>query len=119
MRISDWSSDVCSSDLGGKLGLHLAGPVRTGEVIARPARPDQRFRQPAVGLVYVALEKGQRMLAAERFSFPHQQYRHVGPGTRPGDRGAASRQPPTRDQPPAPIPLVPKGPSLPKPAPSD
>src|SRR3546814_7744387 len=35
MRISDWSSDVCSSDLGG------------GEPHPRPARPRARFR-PAV-----------------------------------------------------------------------
>src|SRR3546814_17479029 len=26
MRISDWSSDVCSSDLGGELGLQAALP---------------------------------------------------------------------------------------------
>src|SRR3546814_20841017 len=27
MRISDWSSDVCSSDLWGSIGSHLAVPV--------------------------------------------------------------------------------------------
>src|SRR3546814_20899465 len=30
MRISDWSSDVCSSDLGG------SGSVSTGEIVAGP-----------------------------------------------------------------------------------
>src|SRR3546814_16817267 len=28
MRIMDWSSDVCSSDLGKDLGLHVARPER-------------------------------------------------------------------------------------------
>src|SRR3546814_4036791 len=41
MRISDWSSDVCSSDLGGVLDSARAEPA-TG----RPARP--RFCRKAV-----------------------------------------------------------------------
>src|SRR3546814_3049432 len=34
MRISDWSSDVCSSDLQALLGLHLRGPVDQGNEAA-------------------------------------------------------------------------------------
>src|SRR3546814_19192232 len=30
MRISDWSSDVCSSDLGGTVNLNLGAINRTG-----------------------------------------------------------------------------------------
>src|SRR3546814_14926066 len=37
MRISDWSSDVCSSDLGG-LGVHRLG-LRRGALVFRPAHP--------------------------------------------------------------------------------
>src|SRR3546814_3960023 len=41
MRISDWSSDVCSSDLGvvqpGKIGLAaLIGPDRVGRALEQP-----------------------------------------------------------------------------------
>src|SRR3546814_10516756 len=41
MRISDWSSDVCSSDLQTQLGIRLLllTGVRTGEL--RLATPDQ------------------------------------------------------------------------------
>src|SRR3546814_4086184 len=36
MRISDWSSDVCSSDLRGPSATHRANPVRHPDRISRP-----------------------------------------------------------------------------------
>src|SRR3546814_13364532 len=44
MRISDWSSDVCSSDLSGA----MATPKITG-MIRRKARRDAKGGVPAVG----------------------------------------------------------------------
>src|SRR3546814_3632328 len=41
MRISDWSSDVCSSDLG-------RGRPRRGQRAVRALLPDARRRQPAL-----------------------------------------------------------------------
>src|SRR3546814_15021175 len=38
MRISDWSSDVCSSDLNGALN----GSGRDGGKVERPSRPKQQ-----------------------------------------------------------------------------
>src|SRR3546814_11378483 len=35
MRISDWSSDVCSSDLGEAVGVHHAGAVQHDGDMAR------------------------------------------------------------------------------------
>src|SRR3546814_11521518 len=37
MRISDWSSDVCSSDLMKQVSSHLGG-VRNGMVLSWPSR---------------------------------------------------------------------------------
>src|SRR3546814_7919636 len=64
MRISDWSSDVCSSDLGG-----VGGCVRQG--LSRG-----RFLLPAVGLRHLAdlwraaararRERGRLLAAADR-----------------------------------------------------
>src|SRR3546814_9234895 len=83
MRISDWSSDVCSSDL-------VARPVRTGaartERSIAPATPDRRTRSRAgspssggsQGLVEV-LQQVLRILKADR------QPRHTG---RHADLGA-------------------------------
>src|SRR3546814_4397912 len=42
MRISDWSSDVCSSDLAGRVGLDAAS-ARLVEVQERPALPIERY----------------------------------------------------------------------------
>src|SRR3546814_10280188 len=52
MRISDWSSDVCSSDLEGRgLVVVLLGQQRAGDVDEAPARP----YRPGSGTQQVAL----------------------------------------------------------------
>src|SRR3546814_7013338 len=48
MRISDWSSDVCSSDLGTDDGWDRA-VVRQGRHVGRPVRlPERQAPQPEV-----------------------------------------------------------------------
>src|SRR3546814_7353640 len=58
MRISDWSSDVCSSDLGGRLVGTALGPVEQRLIGWRDAVPDllnrlhiqpERLRQRGLG----------------------------------------------------------------------
>src|SRR3546814_7563318 len=58
MRISDWSSDVCSSDLMGELGeiLHVEAG---GEVRLQHERRDQRHQ---VGIAAALAEPVQRAL---------------------------------------------------------
>src|SRR3546814_4122476 len=46
MRISDWSSDVCSSDLGPEFPEREQQPV--GEVFGQPAQPRERRVDPAL-----------------------------------------------------------------------
>src|SRR3546814_20828144 len=65
MRISDWSSDVCSSDLEGRHGVARSGPAIpevSGPVVphdqvlgVRPARPDL-YRHPRRAAEDVALD---------------------------------------------------------------
>src|SRR3546814_13623421 len=45
MRISDWSSDVCSSDLGSQVG-HIVEQIDRGRDRAKSAEDEQR-RYPA------------------------------------------------------------------------
>src|SRR3546814_15841385 len=54
MRISDWSSDVCSSDLPGVRARRELEPDRDGRVLALP-----------VGVVHPRLEVRQRRLALQ------------------------------------------------------
>src|SRR3546814_17270258 len=49
MRISDWSSDVCSSDLAAELRLHRLLPVTDAE--QRDARIEDRLRDARATLV--------------------------------------------------------------------
>src|SRR3546814_14374079 len=52
MRISDWSSDVCSSDLferSGNLQLDLVADQRDAEAEAEVAAADRRFRLESDG----------------------------------------------------------------------
>src|SRR3546814_18615765 len=83
MRISDWSSDVCSSDLlaqvaAGKAAVHLADDV------GRRDGGDARARaQPAAG--------GDRQLP-QRFAAPGRPGRRPGPGrTRAAGRAHPGR----------------------------
>src|SRR3546814_12248852 len=53
MRISDWSSDVCSSDLGGREHILAAGDsifVRGSEVSAISCQSRTRFTNIAIAL---------------------------------------------------------------------
>src|SRR3546814_12365773 len=47
MRISDWSSDVCSSDLPPHPGFHRRGPCRGRSGWTRPPPPSSRCSLPA------------------------------------------------------------------------
>src|SRR3546814_16853059 len=47
MRISDWSSDVCSSDLPGLIvALELRALLIVGEVDGHPSAPEQQSPAP-------------------------------------------------------------------------
>src|SRR3546814_18291585 len=45
LRISDWSSDVCSSDLPSVAGLPPRSPARPVESLARPDRRREPWRR--------------------------------------------------------------------------
>src|SRR3546814_1518669 len=62
MRISDWSSDVCSSDLHVLAGLHADGPVRG---------------KPAGVQHYVEVELPDGRIVAPDGVFPHRRHRLV------------------------------------------
>src|SRR3546814_5983183 len=55
MRISDWSSDVCSSDSGIVLGVEIENEGRADE-IAQAHRPAIGHRQRDVGNVCAGVE---------------------------------------------------------------
>src|SRR3546814_8084092 len=55
MRISDWSSDVCSSDLQGFTGKACRAPVRSYAVDAGSAL--LLFRYPAIDLAFEDLQR--------------------------------------------------------------
>src|SRR3546814_13752764 len=53
MRISGWSSDVCSSDLADLFGLDLLGrhdPADAAEMVAVAVRKDHRLDRPLARL---------------------------------------------------------------------
>src|SRR3546814_2478143 len=70
MRISDWSSDVCSSDLRARLRQQLAVVLARGEqAVAEVGRQDQHRRHAERGTgqaAGVALHagRGQRLVAS-------------------------------------------------------
>src|SRR3546814_15369250 len=86
MRISDWSSDVCSSDLPGErfagdtLIPHAqrAGAARKADVIGRPVVADERRDQPAVAPRNVAVEEGPDVIAPDVAGFDRSEERRVG-----------------------------------------
>src|SRR3546814_7683195 len=94
MRISDWSSDVCSSDLRGgrldarRLGIGAAGQYRhRGAAPAEPAAarnrtgPVRNGARPGGDRVVPASDRGRATIAADSSSPP--------PGRRPGATGPA------------------------------
>src|SRR3546814_16219144 len=71
MRISDWSSDVCSSDLSPRAGITLEAlscmaelPVDVPGDYARPGRPWCRVRRPHGGSGKIRRAIGQRQPGA-------------------------------------------------------
>src|SRR3546814_6462661 len=50
MRISDWSSDVCSSDLADARAIGEERPARGGELFARPVRRLRHARRARRGV---------------------------------------------------------------------
>src|SRR3546814_12176016 len=71
MRISDWSSDVCSSDLGARAALHLAEIEFANTIIRAP-------QEGRLGEVGVRL--GQYVTAGTQLTFlvPRSEERRVG-----------------------------------------
>src|SRR3546814_5620077 len=72
MRISDWSSDVCSSDLAGpridddQLAAVLGGTAAHGEM-PQPARAAHQcaHRQPRIGDALVGLQRSEERRAGK------------------------------------------------------
>src|SRR3546814_11687228 len=56
MRISDWSSDVCSSDLPVMNGEQLAGIVDESDLIQHVALDPTRFHDPVATAMVTALK---------------------------------------------------------------
>src|SRR3546814_4366939 len=54
MRISDWSSDVCSSDLGGITAILLAGSRPGADPLAQAYRSPSKALIPGAGKAMVA-----------------------------------------------------------------
>src|SRR3546814_6841857 len=66
MRISDWSSDVCSSDLLDCLVNNAAGNFLARSETLSPRAVDAVLAVVLHGTAYVTLACGQRWLAEER-----------------------------------------------------
>src|SRR3546814_7746800 len=62
MRISDWSSDVCSSDLGRRhpTSASIPMPYCTNSATTRPRSPACAGAAPSERRVFVRLEFGRR-----------------------------------------------------------
>src|SRR3546814_15259973 len=96
MRISDWSSDVCSSDLVGEVGIAalplvgapgegLGAPVVGQVVVAAVPAPFLRpsFQQPANDVLRVELVHVDGLLQADRLPL-------AGPVEGVGDQGESA-----------------------------
>src|SRR3546814_2932713 len=74
MRISDWSSDVCSSDLGGAMGLNVElAEAGIQEHVARPLGIS--LHQASWGIHAMAnanMERAMRIVSVERGRDPRQ-----------------------------------------------
>src|SRR3546814_1840304 len=98
MRISDWSSDVCSSDLGGDSGAGISSPAPThsekdssllrgggGLQGLDPAGAELELRDLAEGIeLRVGQHVGRRLVEAE--GDEHHALRHVAVGDRKSTR---------------------------------
>src|SRR3546814_5809452 len=60
MRISDWSSDVCSADLLRRFARQAGGQGDADPGIFEPGEPRPLGKRPAIGANIRAAEKGQR-----------------------------------------------------------
>src|SRR3546814_19706330 len=96
MRISDWSSDVCSSDLALPCPLRDGAGSRADSAAARPtafACPDRRPEPSPAGRVALAEQEGPRSALAARGSGRGSPASQAGRLARP-PAGGALRQPP-------------------------
>src|SRR3546814_12199952 len=80
MRISDWSSDVCSSDLGGKLRGAVGGDEAVLEqvVLGRRVELDRAAGAVVVGDHQALGRNEARGAAAQRYHGVHRRLRQVG-----------------------------------------
>src|SRR3546814_5538453 len=67
MRISDWSSDVCSSDLGG---LRPAQRPGSGRVLGNHGAPALGRHRPAAGRAHALRRRGFARAGADRARLP-------------------------------------------------
>src|SRR3546814_3809291 len=58
MRISDWSSDLCSSDLAADAGLVARIPILYGRILDLGAIQRDQFDDGSMQLVFVTLRCG-------------------------------------------------------------
>src|SRR3546814_16830638 len=112
MRISDWSSDVCSSDLkGGDVNSpprsrhgRSRAETKKGRGVASPALfPSQRRRSPPRRLALVLLVEPRlqrreivRHRLARHFAGAGERLKRVGPGLRPAPYEHPVTLPPAR-----------------------
>src|SRR3546814_6370027 len=105
MRISDWSSDVCSSDLGGaRIGFAEARTILTR--LAMPAVIDEEkgsgssgtYRNSGQGTPGGAVHEGHAAVSDVRLFRPHragaQAGRRQNPSRQCAGRSGSARQPP-------------------------
>src|SRR3546814_18916358 len=97
MRISDWSSDVCSSDL-----LRLPGPVlktRFAYYVVHPAH--RRPRAPAAAFIEWLREEARDTAPASETASPPVGAAHRSRPAAPAGAVSISRHPPARSSAPA------------------
>src|SRR3546814_6181751 len=73
MRISDWSSDVCSSDLGrSRLSVLSPHSCRSGSTLSRRSLPHARYRgdlfHPRHDLDFIDIVERDQLHAPRRFA---------------------------------------------------
>src|SRR3546814_9217491 len=89
MRISDWSSDVCSSDLlAGQWTAGVAGDLLEGSIEAEAGLDRDREQVEGIGQIledlFVALLRGVVEVDVRREEAEHHQPDHDQDGNRPG-----------------------------------
>src|SRR3546814_16590159 len=126
MRISDWSSDVCSSDLAKPVSL-AHKPRKSIDIVPFERAADPYLGRGGIGdhdrLFIVAVELGRglaqcRLVDAADAVAPRQDRKTVVSGqTLPAPAAPAGRPPPTHNNHPPPPPTPPPHPPPPHPTP--